>query len=197
MADNTAKRSNDIALWALVVSVISLLLSIQAVFDPFGLKEGKLTEPTPLPPVPRFDSPPIFNDPPDANQAKFRPNGNNTYTVLSVPNRGEYELTIQRIDFQAEVPAINTPVRQELIGAAEPLYVEFSNFNPRTGFASFTPRLPHSVPGHQEVPIGVVIVNRELNGRTYTGTLTIHYSNGGKLEITGVEIDALSTAPKR
>jgi hypothetical protein len=65
-----------------------------------------------------------------------------------------------------------------------------------TGFATFTPKLSHPVPGKQEVPIGVVIVDRNLAGSTYVGTLTMHYTNNGKLDISGVAIDVLDAAPE-
>ena len=157
------------------------------------MKDGRLIEMPPVPPVQEVKT--ADRTPAQVKRARLSPNGNNVYTLLGAMNDRDYEITVKRVDFKADGPGFKTPTREHGGGVYEPLIVNFTNFNPKTLVASFPTKWnAQPVKGHEELPIGVVILDKKLQGRTYIGTLTFHTSRD-PLVIKDVETDVLEKAP--
>ena len=185
------KLDNGLKIYGAVVGTIALAMSCVNSFNLFHLKDGHLIEMPPLPAVEEVKT----ADRAPVKKARHRPNGNNFYTLLGAMNDRDYEITVKRVDFKADGPGFKTPNREHGAGVSEPLIVNFTNFNPKTLVASFPTKWnAHPVKGHEELPIGVVILDKKLQGMTYIGTLTFHTSRD-PLVIKDVEIDVLSQAP--
>lgn len=168
---------------AILVAIVTVLQWLAPNFDPLNNRGGHFRAPA----LPESE---------DGSTSHYKPNGNNSPTVVSFENVGSRECLINAVQFQP-LQTKDTPHRWGLTGAMQPLPINFTSqhYDHTTNQFKIHFAKPKAAPSGEWAILEVAIIEPQWVETTYIGTLTVGYNGNKAISFERVEIDVLAKPP--
>jgi hypothetical protein len=185
---------------AVVLFVLTVIVAIYGFgFDPFGWKKGELRVLPPVKtssdvePVPQIT---LVAETNKKEEELYEPPGQNCPTTVSFENNHRGDILIRQATF-TWTKQFKTPHRETKTGALVSLPLNFyKSINPGSKTYSVTLNTPKSAAKDDYVAVKVAIIDKQLVGQSFRGTLKLNYNNNKVITVPNVVVDVLAATPK-